>query len=56
MPVIRNKLNQRLIIYLKEGKSIELLAKGTADVLEEDIDSQHLQSLLAKGDIIIQKE
>lgn len=56
MPTIRNKLNQRLIIYLNSGKNIELLAKGMAEVKAEDIESEHLQSLLTKGDILVQTE
>lgn len=57
MALIRNNLNQRLIINLKSGKCIDLLAKGTAEVSEDKLSSAHLQTLLAKGDIIvIQKE
>ena len=57
MVLIRNNLNQRLIINLKSGKSIDLLAKGTAEVSEDKFSSSHLQTLLAKGDIIVsQKE
>ena len=57
MPVIRNKLNQRIIINLNSGKNIDLLAKGTADVTDEELSSSHLQTLLSKGGIILgQKE
>lgn len=57
MAVIRNKLNQRLIINLKEDKYINLFAKGTAEVSDDDLSSTHLQTLLAKGDIVMsQKE
>ena len=35
MVVIRNKLNQRLIINLIGGKNIDLLAKGTANISEK---------------------
>jgi len=52
MQQIRNKLNQRIIINLNEGKKIDLLAKDTANVPDEDMSSPHMQTLLAKGMII----
>lgn len=52
MATIRNRLNQRLIINLPEGKNIDLLAMGTADVTAKDMTSPHLQALLNKGDIV----
>lgn len=55
MPIIRNKLDQRLIVNLKSG-NIDLFAKSTADVSEEDLSSLHLQNLVAKGDIIVSSE
>lgn len=56
MPVIRNKLNQRIVINLKSGKNIELLAKGLGDVSEDDVSSDHLQAILSNGDITISGE
>ena len=57
MVVIRNKLDQRLLINLKSGVSIDLLARGTSVVSEDDYSSEHLQNLLDKGKIIVyQKE
>lgn len=53
MKVIRNKLNQRLIINLAGGKNIDLLAKGTANISEEEISSPHLQALIARGDVSV---
>ena len=53
MVVIRNKLNQRLIINLIGGKNIDLLAKGTANISEKDISSPHLQTLVNRGDIVV---
>ncbi len=53
MVEIRSKLNQILLINLKSGKSIDLLAGGTAAVSEDDFSSSHLQNLLAKGKIIV---
>jgi hypothetical protein len=53
MVVIRNKLNQRLIINLKGGKNIGLLAKGAVEVSDEEFSSSHLQTLLEKGNIIV---
>ena len=52
MVVIRNKLDQKIIINLNESKSIFLLSKGTADVSDEEYSSRHLQKLIAKGAII----
>lgn len=53
MVVIINKLDQRLIINLIGGKNIDLLAKGTARVSEEELSSPHLQALITKGDILL---
>jgi len=53
MPIIRNKLNQRIVINLIGGKNIDLLAKGTADISDRELSSPHLQTLIAKGDIIV---
>lgn len=53
MVVIRNKLNQRLIINLIGEKNIDLLAKGTANISEKDISSPHLQTLINRGDIVV---
>ncbi len=52
---IRNKLNQRLTINLKSG-TLELLAKSTADVSEDDLSSTHLQNLLGSGKIIFESQ
>jgi len=56
MPVIRNKLNQKMVINLIGGKNIDLLAKGTADISERELSSPHLQTLIAKGDIIVNQK
>ncbi|MFZ2411699.1 MAG: hypothetical protein WAW23_09030 [Candidatus Methanoperedens sp.] len=56
MPVIRNKLNQRIVVNLNGGKNIDLLAKGTADISERELSSPHLQTLIAKGDIIVNQK
>ncbi len=53
MPIIRNKLNQRIVVNLNGGKNIDLLAKGDVDVSEDDLLSSHLRTLIAKGDIIV---
>ena len=49
MVVIRNRLKQRIIVNLVGGKNLDVLAKGTADVTEEELSSLHLQTLIAKG-------
>lgn len=56
MTVIRNKLNQRLIINLTGGKNIDLLAKGTTNVSEKELSSPHLQVLITKGDVMVIRE
>ncbi|VVB91077.1 Uncharacterised protein [uncultured archaeon] len=53
MVVIRNRLNQRLIVNLIDGKNIDLLAKSTAEVSGDELSSPHLQTLIAKGDISV---
>ncbi len=56
MPIIRNKLDQRIIVNLKSGKSIDLFAKSTEDVSDEDLSSLQIKNLIAKGDIIVSSE
>ncbi|MCZ7382699.1 MAG: hypothetical protein O8C64_14155 [Candidatus Methanoperedens sp.] len=56
MPVIRNKLNQRILIHLKGGKHIDLSEKGTADVADEDLSSSHLQDLMIRENVVLEKE
>jgi len=56
MAVIRNKLNQRLIINLCTGKNIDLPAKGRANVSEKEFSSPHLQTLIARADVALVEE
>lgn len=56
MPVIRNKLNQRILIHLKGGKHIDLSEKGTADVTDDDLSSSHLQDLMIREIVVTEKE
>lgn len=49
---IRNKENKRLVINLLSG-TIDLLAKSTAVVSDEDYRSSHLQNLLRNGKVIL---
>jgi len=49
---IRNKENKRLVINLLSG-TIDLLAKSTAVVSDEDYKSSHLQNLLRNGKVIL---
>jgi hypothetical protein len=53
MAVIRNRLNQRLVINLTDGRNIDLLARGTIDISEKELSSPHLRTLIAKGDILV---
>lgn len=49
---IRNKINQRLIVNLLSGP-IDLLAKSTAVIQDDDFSSSHLQNLLGSGKVIL---
>ncbi len=51
MKIIRNKLNQRLMIHIKGNRYVELFPQGTATVTEEEIRSSHLQNLISRGDL-----
>jgi len=53
MIVVRNKLNQRLLINLEGGRDIDLLAKGSSKISDDDLKSKHLKNLLQKGDVIL---
>ena len=53
MVTIHNRLNQRLIINLTEGKNLDIFAKGTASISEKDLSSPHLQALITRGEIVI---
>ncbi len=56
MVVIRSKLeSQRLTINLKSG-TLELLARSTAVVSDDDFSSTHLQNLLGSGKIILESQ
>ncbi len=56
MVLIRSKLeSQRLTINLKSG-TLELLARSTAVVSDDDISSTHLQNLLGSGKIILESQ
>lgn len=52
---IRNRLSQRIIIQLQVGRSIDLPAKGSATIAENDLSSTHLQTLVAKGDVAVEQ-
>lgn len=56
MPIIRNKMDQRIILNLKSDKNIDLFAKGTAEISDDELSSSHLQNLIAKGKIIVSNE
>ncbi len=56
MPIIRNRLNQRIVINLKSGKNVDILAKGTVLVSESELNSPHLQSFLEKGNVVISEK
>ncbi len=49
---IRNKMNNRLAINLISG-TIDLLARGTTEISDDDFRSSHLQNLLRSGKVIL---
>ncbi|KAF5420314.1 MAG: hypothetical protein C5S45_04930 [Candidatus Methanocomedens sp.] len=49
MVFIRNRLKQRILVNLVGGKNLNIMAKGTANVTEEELSSRHLQTLIDKG-------
>ncbi len=56
MPIIRNRLNQRIVINLKSGKNTDILAKGTVLVSDDELKSPHLQAFLEKGSVVISEK
>lgn len=55
MATLRSKCNRPLRIELKEGKAIKLLARGIAEIDDEDISSPSLKRCIDRGDIIVLK-
>jgi len=53
MPKIKNKLNQPVLISLTEGKSIGLLASGSAAIDDADMTSSHLKGFIERGEIVV---
>jgi hypothetical protein len=56
MPIIRNKLNNRILIQLKGDRSIDLLEKSAVEITDDDLLSSHLQDLIQRGFVIKEKE
>lgn len=53
MPIVRNKLNQRIQVELASGKTIGLLAGGVAKVADKDLASPHLGNFIERGEIVV---
>lgn len=53
MVTIHNCLQQRLIINLPRGKNLDIFAGGMAVVSEMELNSPHLQALIARGDVVV---
>lgn len=53
MPIIKNKLNQRLEIDLSDGKSIQLLSGGQATIDDSDLSFPNLRNYLSKGEVVV---
>lgn len=56
MAIIQNKLNQRLIITVRGGRIIDLLANGSAAISEEETGSSHIEALVERGAITLTRE
>lgn len=54
MTKIINKLNRRLMINLKGGKNVDLLAGGSLEIAADDISSPHLQAFIKAGKVKIE--
>ncbi|MCL6590425.1 MAG: hypothetical protein K6U80_10770 [Firmicutes bacterium] len=53
MATIINKRDYKITVNLLGGRSCDLLAKGTANIPDEDLASSHLQTLRGNGDILV---
>ncbi|MCP4374144.1 MAG: hypothetical protein GY797_39470 [Deltaproteobacteria bacterium] len=56
MPVIKNCLNQPFALFLSTGKSVQLAAKGTAKISDEEAELPEIQRLVARRDVRIVAE
>ncbi len=53
MPILKNKLKQRIQIDLLEGRAVGLLAEGTAEINEKDLASPHLKGFIKRRDVVV---
>ena len=53
MVVIKNNLDEEIVINLPEGENKNLLAKGILKVTKEELASPHIQELIEKGNISV---
>jgi hypothetical protein len=56
MAIMQNRLNQRLIITARGGRTIDLLAHGSAAISEEETGSSHIETLVERGAITLTRE
>lgn len=50
---VRNNLNQRVVISLNSGRSVDIAARGTVQISDSDVSSPHLQTLVQRGDVSV---
>lgn len=53
MVTIQNRLNQRIIISLNGRRNLDLPAKGSAHIPEEELASPHMQDLITNDYIVV---
>jgi hypothetical protein len=53
MPILKNKMKQRIQINLLDGNTVGMLAEATAEISEKDLESEHLHGFLNRGDVVV---
>jgi hypothetical protein len=53
MAKIINKVNRRILIGLKSGKNIELLAGCSLEIADDDASSPHLKAFVEGGEVAV---
>ena len=56
MAKIINKVNRRILIGLKSGKNIELLAGCSLEIADDDVSSPHLKAFVEGGEVAVVQE
>lgn len=53
MPILKNRLSQRILINLPDGKTCDLMAQGSATLSDKELLSTHVEQLVKRGDLVI---